>query len=541
MCNLSRHSLVSCDTTEKTPRKYAPAARRWVNLRVIYFVVLLITISSGRWSFAQTTPDRAAAEAHINQGIVAMRAGDLENALTQFHEASQLDPRFSQSYVWIGITENQLGRFEEAAASFRSALHLDSTSKSAHYNLALCLIRLKDTDGAVRELEEVVKADPTLVDAQYNLAVLLVEGEHYQQAIIHLEAARKARPQDVGINTLLGRSFIEVGVPYKAIELLLPFKDSDESGKAAYTLGLAYLATNQRARAKQSFQAAVRLKPDDADSHFKLGLLLLQGTPSAENSAGAEELAKAIQIAPHEEQYYLPLASWLLEVDRADSALTLLKHALENVSPTAELYLLLGLSQASVNGTNTAQPTIEKAIALDPHIALAHNVLGYCYFVAGDNERALHSYQTAVGLNQNTPRFQYDTGLLLEKMQRSAEALPYAQQAVKLQPANGSYHYLLGKIYFNLNRDADAIREVETAGRLAPEMDASYYLLARAYKRMGNTEKAQEAFKKVQELKQAANKQSSAGGPSSDEDDRLSPPLLLAKPQLSEEKAKQPQ
>jgi tetratricopeptide (TPR) repeat protein len=489
-------------------------------------------------AFALSASEQKSVNSHIIQGMAAMRSGDFEAALAQFQEASRLDPHSSQPFVWIGITDNQLARFKDAASAFHSALHIDPASKTAHYNLALTFIRLDDKAAAVREFEEAVKIDPALADAQYNLAVLLAGEEHYRPAIAHLEAARKLRPNDLGIETLLARCYLETGNPAAAIDMLLPLKDSDPSGHATYTLGLAYRAAGKHEEAEQAFRSSAAKNPDDAASHFQLGLSLMSGPPNANNSAGAEELAKAIQLAPQEERYYIPLASWLLEVDRAEPALTLLQHAMENVTPDADLYVLLGLAQASVNGTRTAQPSIEKAIALDPHIALAHNVLGYCYFTAGDSERALQSYKTAATLSPSTPRFTYDAGLLLEKMQRTTDALPYAQKAVQLQPGNGDYHYLLGKIDSELNRDQDTISELEAAVQIDPQMEAAHYLLGRTYRRMGYLEKAQAEFAKVQQLKQASNRQMPAAdtspGAASENVPDLSPALLLATPQIRE-------
>jgi tetratricopeptide (TPR) repeat protein len=188
-----------------------------------------------------------------------------------------------------------------------------------------------------------------------------------------------------------------------------------------------------------------------------------------------------------------------------------------------------------VNGTKSAQPLIEKAITLDPRIALAHNILGYCYFVSGDNARALQAYKKATDLDPNQGRFAYDVALLLDKMQRPTDALPYAQKAAALRSSNAAYHYLLGKLYSELDRNADAIQELEGSVHFNPDLGAAHYLLARTYKRIGDTGKAREEFTKVEKLKQASDKPATDGDSRSDADKSLSPALTLTKPQSEPE------
>jgi tetratricopeptide (TPR) repeat protein len=328
-------------------------------------------------------------------------------------------------------------------------------------------------------------------------------------------------------------------MPAKAIGLLQPISASDSSGQAAYLLGLAYLSAKQPEQAIAAFRTTVGRRPGDAAAHFHLGMLLLKSKEEGDKAAGVHEIQHAIDLAPHEGAYYAGLGRWLLEAGQIAMALQVLESGVENAPPSAELYVLLAVTQASSQSTQLAQPIIEKAIALDPKIALAHDVLGFCYFRGGDYVQAAEAYKTASDLDPSRGRFAYDTALALERSNKPAEAVPYAERAAKIDPPVAVNHYLLGKLYGKLERKAEAVDELETAVRLDPALDYPYYLLARMYMRLGDMAKAQEWNLKLQELKKSQMKMHGLGGMGvpMPEPQKASPSLLLGGEQMDPEKA----
>jgi tetratricopeptide (TPR) repeat protein len=501
-------------------------------------------------------------------GVTENQLGHFQEAAAAFQSALNLDPTSQAAHYNLALSLIRLHKNPAAIHELEEVVKADPSIVDAQYNLAVLLEdeghyaeavphleiaeheRPQDAGIAVRLIESYIKTNRKQQalrlanqidlsgltnDTAMTLGSLLLENGEFESAIRVLTAAHSESTGSLPRSILLARANIGAGRPADAIDLLLPLRDVDTSGEAAYTLGLAYLSLNQSDHAEKSFSTAARLNPENAAAHFHLGLVLLQLSPDPDHSEGGEELAKAVALSPHEGPYYVALGSWLLENNRPSDALSLLKHAMENASPTAELYLLMGIAEASVNGTKSAQPLIEKAITLDPRIALAHNILGYCYFVSGDNARALQSYKKATDLDPNQGRFAYDVALLLDKMQRPTDALPYAQKAAALRSSNAAYHYLLGKLYSELDRNVDAIQELEASVHFNPDLGASHYLLARTYKRIGDTGKAREEFTKVEKLKQASDKPATDGDSRSDADKSLSPALTLTKPQSEPE------
>jgi tetratricopeptide (TPR) repeat protein len=325
----------------------------------------------------------------------------------------------------------------------------------------------------------------------------------------------------------LARAYIGVGEPGRAIDLLKGLETSDSSWQVAYLLGLAYVSDKRPESAIAAFRNCLRLNPNQADGHFRLGKLLLDATNENERQAGLQELHQAIVLDPRASEYYEVLGRWLLQRDKLKEAIEVLDQGIKDGTPSAELEALMGLAQAALHGGASARPFAEKALQRDSHMALAHYLVGFCYFNAGDYAQAAEYYKQAVKIDPHDDLFYYDAAVALERLNRVSEALPYAQKSTELSPGRSLNHYLLGKLYAKLNRNAEALPELETSIRLNPQLDNSYYLLSQIYERSGNTIKAQQMRDKLAQLKHARDRGSTMESPESEAQEMISPSRLL--------------
>src|SRR2546423_507371 len=73
-------------------------------------------------------------------------------------------------------------RYPEAVIQFRNAVQIDPRFAGAHYQLGLAYQALHDSEAAYREIRESVTFDPKNADALLQLAVLLISRHQYDQA-----------------------------------------------------------------------------------------------------------------------------------------------------------------------------------------------------------------------------------------------------------------------------------------------------------------------------------------------------------------------
>lgn len=115
-------------------------------------------------------------------------------AAEQLAKAIELEPRYSEAYLYLARVENAL--FEEAAAekAFRKAIEIDPDYLEARASFGGMLLDIGNMDEAIRQLNVVVQRDPKHAMAQYLLAQAFRMKEQYALAMEHARAAVKLQP-----------------------------------------------------------------------------------------------------------------------------------------------------------------------------------------------------------------------------------------------------------------------------------------------------------------------------------------------------------
>lgn len=499
-------------------------------------------------------------QALIMVGVAENQLGDARQATSALRQALQLDPNSEAAHYNLALSEAQLKNNEDAIHELRAVLKLNPRFAPASYNLGVLLEDKGDNEGAIQAFQRARNLQPDdsatvlhLVSAYYaagkrslavnlaqeeasrdgegdfavRLGLLLIEHEDFKAAAHLLEPKLSKAAPSPDLDLTLGRAYLGAGQPQKTIDLLKAPRSEHSSWQFAYLMGLAYVSMNDPPSAITAFRDAVRMEPGQPGVHFQLGRMLLRSAKENEQDEGVKELSQAISLEPRAPENYEVLGEWFLRHDYVKAAIDLLEQAISNAASSAEIEAMMALAQAALHGGAPAKRFAERALTLDPKMALAHYMVGFSFFSAGDYKEAVKYYKEATEIEPHNAVYSHNTAVALERLNRIAEALPYAQQATSLNPGRSLNHYLLGKLYVKLNRDSDAIPELEASIRLNPKLDNSYYLLSQIYGRMGNTIKADEMRAKLAQLKQAADSGVQLELPESEPGGKISPSQVL--------------
>jgi tetratricopeptide (TPR) repeat protein len=104
--------------------------------------------------------DPSLAEAHAATGFLLWQKQNLEETLTHFEQAIQINPNYSIVYNWMAGVLDSLGRYDEAFLMRETALRLDPLSMPAIYNYTSRLIDRNRLAEADREMEKLVSFAP---------------------------------------------------------------------------------------------------------------------------------------------------------------------------------------------------------------------------------------------------------------------------------------------------------------------------------------------------------------------------------------------
>ena len=171
-------------------------------------------------------------------------------------------------------------------------------------------------------------------------------------------------------------------------------------------LGACYQSLKQFDASIQMFETAVSLKPDYAEAHFNLGIVLkVSGRPNL----AVESYKKAIALLPN----YL-------------GAHNNLGNALKQMGQLEE-----------------AVVSYQNAIAIKPDYAEAYNNLGITFMILGKLDEAVKSYESAISINTEYYDAYNNLAIVFKKLKRLDEALVNYERAYELK---SDENFILGHI-----------------------------------------------------------------------------------------------
>lgn len=149
-----------------------------------------------------------------------------------------------------------------------------------------------------------------------------------------------------------------------------------------------------------------------------------------------------------------------------------------------------------------AEKEYAAALAAKPDLLEALLALGKLKRIRLACEEALGLYDKAESIR---PTFDaaYGLGICHSHFQNDELAVKKFEQAVRRDPSAAVAWAGFGTSLVKLRRTAEGIAKLQRAIALAPDMDEAHYMLGMAYQASGDTVRAQDAFKKAEQLRVA--------------------------------------
>jgi tetratricopeptide (TPR) repeat protein len=187
------------------------------------------------------------------------------------------------------------------------------------------------------------------------------------------------------------------------------------------------------------------------------------------------------------------------------SAITALSRAGETGANSPQLHVLLGDIYRQKQQWSDAEDEYRKALALEPHNQSASLGLAMALFADGKSDEALAIDRALLVETPDHP----------EELLLAAEILIHgghfsdAETYLKKIPDTGQkfmprVHTLLGQVYFATDRYPQALSEFKLS-QSADDDGSIHYQLGRIYQKLGDKEKAEEAFRVSKQLREQSD------------------------------------
>jgi len=367
------------------------------------------------------------AEANYGGAIELLRSAAVD--VTR-HEKLALD--LAQAYAKSGMVD-------DAGALLKKALAVHPSS----FPLTFALTTVLMSKVYFREAAEVsgnfALKRPDDVDAQRLYLQVLVTA---QEAVRAAPLARKllaSHPQDPYFLYANGVMELQAGnysIAKQHLEQSIAMNPSN--GIAHLNLGLVLAKLNDNIGAKQQFEQVLALQNPPLEVHFELAKVLkvLGDTEGAERQLKTYQELTEVRAARSLAKAKSDEAEQALASGNSRRAIELYREALQARPEDASLNYKLSVALDAAGDTSAERNALEKAIQIDPDLALAHNQLGYLDSRDGDYSAAEEHFRQAVRAAPEYVAAWINLAATFGMQSKFAEADAVIATALKLNPDN---------------------------------------------------------------------------------------------------------
>jgi putative PEP-CTERM system TPR-repeat lipoprotein len=348
-----------------------------------------------------------------------------------------------REYVESGDAYLKNGKVQEALIEYRNAVQLDPRYAAARVKLADVYVTVGNGGGALNEYVRAADLLPDDAALQVKAGNLLLAGGQANEALSRADKALKTSPSVEG-HILRGNALGGLNDLERALtEMEEAIRLAPSQGGSYTQLGMVQLARGRTTEAEQAFKTAVDLDPQSLSAHLALANFYWMAgrLPSAE-----ESFDKALKLQPTNEGANRAMAIFSLTTGRVARAEQYLKQVVDtSKSPSA----IFGLSDyyLATNRASEAITLLEAAASKDRPVPGARSRLAFAYAAAGESAKANTLADEIVKQEPQDAQAHLIRAELQMRDGRRDAALESVKAAVAAQPTSIQAHFALGKLH----------------------------------------------------------------------------------------------
>jgi tetratricopeptide (TPR) repeat protein len=248
----------------------------------------------------------------------------------------------------------------------------------------------------------------------------------------------------------------------------------------------------------EAFTKAATQDAADSESIEMHGVSLFRMGRTPEAIPFLEKAHSAVESANIDPNYVLALC--YADVQRYDDSRRAFAAQFGFEPDSAEAHLLAGRMFLRRELREQAGVEATRALALEPTLPLAHELLGEVALAHGDGATAIKEMELERRFDPMNPDLYDRLGDAYVRKGEYAKAQEALNRAVLLEPSATGPFILLGETFLKLNEPIEALHYLDHAARMDPTNYITHNLLAQAYKATGQVDAANREFQLVVDL-----------------------------------------
>jgi tetratricopeptide (TPR) repeat protein len=262
--------------------------------------------------------------------------------------------------------------------------------------------------------------------------------------------------------------------------------------------GACYEALSQLDAAVSNYKQALKVMPDYAYAHFKLGDIFLSLN---QLNAAVNSYQQALKIKPDYIAAYNNLGNTFKALGQLESAVKYYQRALEVKPDFVAAHNNLGNAFRELGQLETAVKYYQQALEITPDSSDVLNGLGITLNALGQQEGAVSCYEQALEIKPDFAEAHNNLGNIFQELEQLESAVKCYQRALEISPNYADAHNNLGATLLALRQLDDAVQSFERALVINPDCTAAYSNLADAYSGLGHVDAALKSYHQALNIK----------------------------------------
>ena len=400
-----------------------------------------------------------------------------------------------QKFFESGNRYLETERFTEAVLEFSNAVQIDPRFASGHFKLGECYLRLQRYPEAYRELQRTLELDPSNGKAALDLGLLLIAARSYEQAATTAAELLKHNPSSSDAHLLLSELYRAQGKLDAALRDIREAILLDPKQPQLYVqLGTVQRAIPDDRQAELSFKKALEIDPKFIAAVQSLAVLYKD---TGRTSDAELALRKGIELDPGRIDVRKALAQLYYSQQRKTEAEQVIVQAKRELGSKADNYRVLGEYYNNIGEADKA--LAEFASISKEHPADLQTREDYIKLLLshGEPEKARKLNDAILKDNPKETGALVIRGTILNAESRYGDAARLLEDALHDAPENAYGHYQLGIAFSKTGNRERAKQEWFEAAKLAPQMTEVQLALAEVARQDGGNGLLRETSEKL--------------------------------------------
>jgi tetratricopeptide (TPR) repeat protein len=380
-------------------------------------------------------PYKNSAPAQYAAGVMALQAGDSEEAIDRASRALKIKPDWLKAHL-LKARAMLLGGDQDGAIDYTARIVGDDPDPDpeARMELAIMLLAAGRDDDALSQVNQILLEQPNRTDALRLMAIINFRLEHFDAAWADFQDVLASGHYTMDALYYLGRISDRRSEHDQAVRL---YSQVQRGSNAVISQRRASAIMAQQGKEEEALDHLRQFGADNPIYAVEMVVAEAQLLASMERYADAlKAYDRVIEFRPESETAVLGRAELLLRMDRIDDAIKEYRQCVKRWPASAMSLNALGYTLADrTQKYAEAEKLIKKALKLDPDSAAIIDSYGWVLYRLGQNERALEELQRAYAILKDAEVAAHIVEVLgtLERLEEASKVL---EEAELLYPDN---------------------------------------------------------------------------------------------------------